>query len=146
MSAFVNSTWKVTLDGVRSAEDHICGRPRRGDNVRMMTFGAVTASSVVVRVCEPKRCKEIETKAESNLRTVLKDNGVDIYTLGGKLRNCGGAGSCGTCVVNVVEGQFNLSPRGPREEKLLAGKPDSYRLACRCKINGPCTVETKPPM
>eukprot|EP00166_Cyanidium_caldarium_P001408 ctg_1721.g408 len=38
-------------------------------------------------------------------------NNVDVYTLRGKLTNCGGGGQCGTCVVDVVEGAGFLTPR-----------------------------------
>jgi ferredoxin len=33
------------------------------------------------------------------------ENDIDIYTLVGKMMNCGGYGQCGTCVVEIVEGQ-----------------------------------------
>ncbi|CAM9432625.1 unnamed protein product, partial [Sphacelaria rigidula] len=62
----------------------------------------------------------------------------------GKIYNCGGGGSCGTCAVNVVSGMANLSPKGPGEKKLLEKKPASYRLSCCSMVSGPVTVKTKP--
>ncbi len=42
-------------------------------------------------------------------------------------------GICGTCMINIVEGENNLSEL-TNEEKAL--KRDSkHRLACQCKIN-----------
>jgi len=64
--------------------------------------------------------------------------------LQGKIYNCGGGGSCGTCAVNVVAGASNCSPKGPGEKKLLDKKPDSYRLSCCTMVSGPVTVKTKP--
>lgn len=64
--------------------------------------------------------------------------------LQGKIYNCGGGGSCGTCAVNVVAGASNCSPKGPGEKKLLDKKPDSFRLSCCTMVSGPVTVKTKP--
>lgn len=62
----------------------------------------------------------------------------------GKIYNCGGGGSCGTCAVEIVDGMKNTSPKGPGEKKLLDKKPDSYRLSCCTMVSGPVTVRTKP--
>jgi ferredoxin len=88
--------------------------------------------------------KEVIAANGANLREKALQNGVDIYTLKGKLVNCGGYGQCGTCIVEIVEGIENLSPRTPFEESKLKKKPDSYRLACQTLVNGPVSVVTKP--
>jgi ferredoxin len=80
----------------------------------------------------------------ANLREKAIQNQIDIYTLRGKLTNCGGYGQCATCVVEIIEGIENLSPRTDFEEKKLRKKPDSYRLACQSVVNGDITVKTKP--
>ncbi|MDB9313299.1 2Fe-2S iron-sulfur cluster-binding protein [Spirulina sp. CS-785/01] len=80
----------------------------------------------------------------ANLRQQGLQNGVDIYTLRGKLMNCGGYGQCGTCVVEVIEGMNNLSERTEFEKRKLKKKPDSYRLSCQTIVNGPVKVRTKP--
>ena len=72
------------------------------------------------------------------------ENQVDLYTFGGKMMNCGGYGQCGTCIVEVVEGMENLSPRTAFEERKLKKKPASYRLACQALVNGAVSVKTKP--
>jgi ferredoxin len=80
----------------------------------------------------------------ANLREKAIQNGIDIYTLGGKLMNCGGYGQCGTCIVEIVEGMDNLSAKTDFEERRLKKKPESYRLACQTIVNGAVSVKTKP--
>lgn len=91
-----------------------------------------------------KEGKEVIAADGANLRFKALENGVDIYTTWGKMMNCGGYGQCGTCIVEVVEGMENLSPRTDVENRKLKKKPESYRLACQTLVNGPITVNTKP--
>lgn len=80
----------------------------------------------------------------ANLRFKALENGIDLYTLMGKMMNCGGYGQCGTCIVEIVEGMENLSPRTEVENRKLKKRPDSYRLACQTLVHGPVSVVTKP--
>lgn len=80
----------------------------------------------------------------ANLRIKALENGIDLYTTWGKMMNCGGYGQCGTCIVEIVEGMENLSPRTPVENKKLKKKPANYRLACQTLVNGSVSVITKP--
>jgi ferredoxin len=91
-----------------------------------------------------KENKEAIVAQGANLRQKALENKIDIYTLKGKLTNCGGYGQCGTCVVEIVEGIENLSPRTDFEQKVLRKKPESFRLACQTLVNGPVSVKTKP--
>ncbi|NEQ22739.1 MAG: (2Fe-2S)-binding protein [Microcoleus sp. SIO2G3] len=91
-----------------------------------------------------KENQEVIAADGANLREKALQNGVDIYTFMGKMMNCGGYGQCGTCIVEIVEGVDNLSPRTPVETRKLKKKPDSYRLACQVLVNGPVSVKTKP--
>ncbi|MGY6529001.1 MAG: 2Fe-2S iron-sulfur cluster-binding protein [Cyanobacterium sp.] len=91
-----------------------------------------------------KENKDVVAADGANLREKAKQNGIDIYRLRGKLINCGGYGQCGTCVVEIVEGMENLSPRTEFENRKLKKKPDSYRLACQTIVNGEVSVNTKP--
>jgi ferredoxin len=91
-----------------------------------------------------KENQEVIAAQGSNLREKALQNRVDIYTLGGKLRNCGGYGQCATCVVEVTQGMENLSPKTDFENRRLKRKPDNYRLACQTMVNGPVTIITKP--
>ncbi|MEQ8466349.1 2Fe-2S iron-sulfur cluster-binding protein [Coleofasciculus sp. E2-BRE-01] len=91
-----------------------------------------------------KEDQEVIAADGANLREKALQNKIDLYTLKGKLMNCGGYGQCGTCVVEVVEGMENLSPRTDVEQRKLKKKPESYRLACQALVNGPVSVKTKP--
>ena len=88
--------------------------------------------------------KEIIAADGANLRMKALENGIDLYTFTAKMMNCGGYGQCGTCVVEIVEGMENLSPRTKVEEQKLKKRPPSCRLACQTIVNGPATVKTKP--
>lgn len=80
----------------------------------------------------------------ANLRLQALEKGIDIYKLIGKMTNCGGVGQCGTCIVEIVEGMENLSPKTDFEQRKLKKKPETYRLACQTLVNGPVSVKTKP--
>ncbi|TVQ24091.1 MAG: (2Fe-2S)-binding protein [Leptolyngbya sp. DLM2.Bin15] len=80
----------------------------------------------------------------ANLRLKTLEKNIDLYKFTGKLLNCGGYGQCGTCIVEVVDGMDNLSPRTEVEKRKLKRKPDSYRLACQTLVNGDVTIRTKP--
>ncbi len=88
--------------------------------------------------------KLVEAADGANLREKAIQNQIDIYTLKGKVVNCGGYGQCGTCVVEIISGMENLSPRTAFEERRLRRKPSSYRLACQTLVNGAASVKTKP--
>ncbi len=91
-----------------------------------------------------KENKEAIAADGANLRIKAIENGIDIYTLRGKMMNCGGYGQCGTCIVEIAEGIENLSPKTDFENRKLKKKPATYRLACQSLVNGPVSVITKP--
>jgi len=91
-----------------------------------------------------KEGEEIIAADGANLRLKALENSIDLYTFMGKMMNCGGYGQCGTCVVAIVEGAENLSPRTLVEEQKLRKKPANYRLACQTMVNGSVSVVTKP--
>ena len=86
----------------------------------------------------------IDAAIGCNLRFKAQENNIDIYTFVGKLTQCGGYGQCGTCVVDIVEGSQNLSPRSAVEDRMLKKRPSTCRLACQTIVNGPISVVTKP--
>ncbi|MEW5857696.1 MAG: 2Fe-2S iron-sulfur cluster-binding protein [Cyanobacteriota bacterium] len=88
--------------------------------------------------------QEVVAADGANLREKALQNGIDLYSLMGKMMNCGGYGQCGTCIVEIVEGMENLSPRTEVENRKLKKKPETYRLACQTLVNGPASVKTKP--
>jgi ferredoxin len=87
-----------------------------------------------------KEDKLVDAVDGANLRFKAVENNVDLYTFMGKMMSCGGYGQCGTCIVEVVEGMENLSPRTAVEDRKLKKKPDTYRLACQTMVNGPVSV------
>ena len=91
-----------------------------------------------------KENKEIIAADGANLREKALQNRIDLYTFKGKLTNCGGYGQCGTCIVEIVSGMENLSPKTDFEQRKLKRKPNSYRLACQTLVNGTVSVKTKP--
>jgi ferredoxin len=91
-----------------------------------------------------KENKEIIAADGANLREQALKNAIDLYTLKGKLMNCGGYGQCATCIVEIVSGMENLSEKTDFEQRRLKKKPENYRLACQTLVNGPITVKTKP--
>ena len=91
-----------------------------------------------------KENREVVAADGANLRLKALDNSIEIYKFMGKMTNCGGYGQCGTCIVEVVEGLENLSPRTETENRKLKKKPENYRLACQALVNGPISVVTKP--
>ncbi|NES93813.1 MAG: (2Fe-2S)-binding protein [Desertifilum sp. SIO1I2] len=91
-----------------------------------------------------KEGKEAIAADGANLRLKALENGIDLYSVFGKMMNCGGYGQCGTCIVEIVEGMENLSPRTDVEKRKLKKKPDSYRLACQTLVQGSVSIKTKP--
>jgi ferredoxin len=91
-----------------------------------------------------KEDKLVDAVDGANLRFKAVENNVDLYTFMGKMMSCGGYGQCGTCIVEIVEGMENLSPRTAVEDRKLKKKPETYRLACQTMVNGPVSVVTKP--
>ena len=53
-------------------------------------------------------------------------------------------GVCLTCIVNVVSGEKNLSPKTENEKSTLEafGAKPNQRLACQVVINGDCAFES----
>ena len=90
----------------------------------------------------------------ANLRDEARKAGVNLYPGLSRWLNCLGHGQCGTCKVLVKKGMENLSAKGVMEKinmtlhplTMLAsiGHENELRLACQCKVNGDCTIETTP--
>ncbi|XP_077211892.1 photosynthetic NDH subunit of subcomplex B 3, chloroplastic-like isoform X1 [Tasmannia lanceolata] len=68
---------------------------------------------------------------EKLLRNIMLDNKIELYATYGKVMNCGGGGSCGTCIVEITDGKELLNERTDTELRYLKKKPDSWRLACQ---------------
>ncbi|KAF5936194.1 hypothetical protein HYC85_027323 [Camellia sinensis] len=81
---------------------------------------------------------------EKLLRNIMLDNKIELYAPYGKVMNCGGGGSCGTCIVEIIDGKDLLNERTNTELRYLKkarllchqivdalSKPESWRLACQ---------------
>ena len=97
-----------------------------------------------------KEKDELEIEAGENLRQAALTNGIQVYDGPTRFLNCMGNGTCGTCSVIVKEGKENLSPKTMLEKMTLSlhltsiGHEEEMRLSCQCKVNGDCSIETKP--
>jgi hypothetical protein len=59
---------------------------------------------------------------EKLLRTIILDNKLELYGLYGKVMNCGGGGSCGTCIVEVLQCRRLKSTVWMLCQQILEGK------------------------
>ncbi|XP_057773080.1 photosynthetic NDH subunit of subcomplex B 3, chloroplastic [Salvia miltiorrhiza] len=72
------------------------------------------------------------------LREIMLDNNVELYgPYSRPLLNCGGGGTCATCMVEVVQGRELLNPRTEKEKEKLKKKPKNWRLACQAIVGEP---------
>jgi ferredoxin len=79
----------------------------------------------------------VEVSAGSSLKDVTKKNQWPVAY------GCE-EGTCGTCMIKIVDGKENLSPMEGKEKLTLSAMgmdTSQYRLCCQCKINGDCTFE-----
>ncbi|CAI9094420.1 OLC1v1030159C1 [Oldenlandia corymbosa var. corymbosa] len=75
--------------------------------------------------------KATAVSGEKLLRNIMLDNKIELYATYGKVMNCGGGGSCGTCIVEIIDGKDLLNERTNAELRYLKKKPESWRLACQ---------------
>ena len=86
----------------------------------------------------------INSTKGSNLRKVLLDNKIDIYSAKAKFTNCGGSASCGTCAV-LLNDVLDWDPRADFESSKLKKYSANGRLSCNVFLEGDCTVIVQPP-
>jgi uncharacterized 2Fe-2S/4Fe-4S cluster protein (DUF4445 family) len=79
-----------------------------------------------------------ECRAGDSLLECARQLGVDLVNL------CGGAGSCGRCIVQIMEG--DISEPTPVEGEFLSPEQlaTGYRLACQTVPMGNCKVRVPP--
>ncbi|KAK7261792.1 hypothetical protein RIF29_28112 [Crotalaria pallida] len=72
------------------------------------------------------------------LRDIMLDCNIELYgPYSRELLNCGGGGTCATCMVEVLEGTELLNPRTDKEKEKLKRKPRNWRLACQTTVGKP---------
>jgi ferredoxin len=87
--------------------------------------------------------RRIETVKGTLLRPLLLQCNIPIYEGGAKLTNCGGGGSCGTCVVKVIN-NADWVERPDFEAKRLKKYDATARLSCNTMIEGDATIIMSP--
>jgi 2Fe-2S ferredoxin len=81
----------------------------------------------------------LEAPMGANLFAFLNDMGVPVAS------SCGGEGVCTKCLVNVLEGQENLTIENELEIDMrdIHDSPRSYRMSCQTEVNGDITIDTE---
>lgn len=93
----------------------------------------------VIAQQEGKEDIKINAKVGENLRSVLLENGFEVYIgLKQTLGNCGGGGQCTFCAVDFLESD-GWDERSDYEDQKLKRFPDA-RLSCLNNIQGPVTI------
>lgn len=77
----------------------------------------------MAKVINNKTGETIEVKDGSNIRDPVEELGVPF---------CCTNGICGTCMIDIVEGEENLSELTQNEVDMERDK--THRLACQCQI------------
>lgn len=75
--------------------------------------------------------KASSVSGDKLLRNIMLDSKIELYGAYGKVMNCGGGGSCGLCLVEIVQGDELLNERTTTEQRYLKKKPETWRLACQ---------------
>ncbi len=80
--------------------------------------------------------RDIECEQGERLRDVLLRAGVTPHNGSARYLNCRGFGTCGTCAVEIVDG--DVGPKNNREQWRLDFPPhdedDGLRLACQIEV------------
>jgi ferredoxin len=76
-----------------------------------------------------KTKKEIDVPKGKPIREACEKLGIPFGCQGG---------ICGSCMIEVVDGEENLSELTEEEENLARDK--KHRLACQCEIDGDITI------
>jgi len=108
----------------------------------------MSAPPVPHRLHFPELDREIEVQGEETIFHSARRNGLRIVGA------CGGRGTCGTCVVRVVEGRIDHVHSAPPEkletdaDPAASDKPSHGRKkwlrACQLRVRSDCTVEVAP--
>lgn len=91
------------------------------------------------KVCfKDSKFHPLGVSSEKPLLQQLQANKVPIAS------SCGGEGTCNKCVIEVLEGQNNLSEVGPTEAQLKKKfhLKHTERVACQTYVLGPIKITT----
>lgn len=85
-------------------------------------------------VCFEPGGQTITINSETTLRDAAYKAGVPLGD------SCGGMGACCGCVVTVIKGKENLTPKTTVEAAVFY-LAENDRLSCQCKITGDVIVQ-----
>ncbi|CUS96950.1 2Fe-2S iron-sulfur cluster-binding protein [Candidatus Kryptobacter tengchongensis] len=95
--------------------------------------------------------RSIEVPKGANLRKAALKAGINVYKGINQFLNCQGHGLCGTCRVEIIQGDKNVNSKTPKEEWVLKGKfliahkvNPNLRLSCQVKVEDDIVVLTMP--
>jgi ferredoxin len=126
------------------------------DGILMLEINRlVKRAEIVVEVQDSEgNIREISTLAGENLRRLLLRKGIKLYDTNTRRfdmpfakGDCAGEGLCGTCLVEVQEGEHLLSPKDSLEELITKGRPLKWRATCRTVVgpdNKPGCIRLRP--
>uniref|UniRef100_A0A7S4WAH3 2Fe-2S ferredoxin-type domain-containing protein n=1 Tax=Alexandrium monilatum TaxID=311494 RepID=A0A7S4WAH3_9DINO len=113
--------------GLRFKQDGLAGNP--------FTITVLEEGQPVQRIsCPPG----------GNLRKALLSSGFQVYQELRQVFNCNANQLCGTCVLNVLEGNDNLTVKSVNEKRAMAANPPGFRLCCNIDVYGDVVVQLKP--
>jgi len=95
--------------------------------------------------------RSIEVPKGANLRKSALKAGINVYKGINQILNCQGHGLCGTCRVEIIQGDKNVNSKTPMEEWVLKGKfliahkvKPNLRLSCQVTVEDDIVVLTMP--
>lgn len=95
--------------------------------------------------------RTIEVPRGANLRKVALKAGINVYKGINQVLNCQGHGLCGTCRVEIIQGDKNVNSKTMKEEWVLRGKfliahkvKPNLRLSCQVRVEDDIVVLTMP--
>ncbi len=105
-------------------------------------------TSKLIRDFQSKRCTDIEKKRHTLIlepisKRLSVDEGLSIYEAILALNFpigafCGGKGTCGKCIIHILDSNPKISEPSEKEIKILGNEKiiEGYRLACQTRILG----------
>ena len=82
--------------------------------------------------------RRVEAARGETLLDVAQRGGIGLAAV------CGGAGTCGRCVVQVMSGTVSPPSESERERVGVERVRKGYRLACQARVHGECKINVPP--
>jgi ferredoxin len=86
---------------------------------------------------------EVDAPKGTNLRTLMREKGIEVYPYLARYQNCRGWGLCGTCRIRVAPAE-GVTAKTKKEEGSLPGRDATWRLACQTYVEGDVRVLSLP--